>query len=40
MGLIGRRVQAAASETHGREKLPGLLKELIDYTQNVQVVYV
>jgi CheY-like chemotaxis protein len=40
MGLIGRRMQAAARETHGREKLPELIRELIDYTENVQVVYV
>jgi CheY-like chemotaxis protein len=40
MGLIGRRMQAAASEAHDREKLAALLRELIDYTENIQVVYV
>jgi CheY-like chemotaxis protein len=40
MGLIGRRMQAAARETHGRETLPELLRELVDYTENLQVVYV
>ncbi|MGD8835340.1 MAG: response regulator [Desulfobacteraceae bacterium] len=40
MSLIGRRLQAAASETHDRDKLTALLRELIDYTDNIQVVYV
>jgi HPt (histidine-containing phosphotransfer) domain-containing protein len=40
MGLIGRRMQAAAGETQDREKLVALLRELIEYTENLQVVYV
>jgi CheY-like chemotaxis protein len=40
MGMIGRRMQAAARETHDKEKLAALLRELIDYTENIQVVYV
>jgi two-component system, sensor histidine kinase and response regulator len=40
MGLIGRRMQAAARETHTRDKLPELLRELVNYTERVQVVYV
>jgi PAS domain S-box-containing protein len=40
MGLIGRRMQAAAGETQDREKLAALLRELIEYTENIQVVYV
>lgn len=39
MALIGGRMQAAACETNDRGKLPQLLRELIDYTENVQVVY-
>jgi PAS domain S-box-containing protein len=40
MGRIGRKMQIAAREIHGRDKLPALINELVDYIENVQVIYV
>lgn len=40
MGLIGLQIEKAARDMHGRSKLPELLRQLIEYTDKVQVVYV
>jgi signal transduction histidine kinase/CheY-like chemotaxis protein len=40
MGLIGLQIETAARNTHGRNKLPELIRQLMDYTEMVQVVYV